>query len=230
MKKCIIVTGGAGFIGSALIWALNNLGIEEIIAVDHLATGDKFKNLAPLRIKDYFEKDDFLEEIRRSPLSNLTETVFHLGACSSTTEMDASFLVRNNFEYSKKLCSWSLENGARFVYASSAATYGDGAKGFKDNREVIPLLRPLNPYGYSKHLFDCWAMRNGFLDRIAGLKYFNVFGPNEYHKSDMRSVVIKAYEQILHTGRVSLFKSYRPEYQDGGQKRDFIYVKDAVRA
>jgi ADP-L-glycero-D-manno-heptose 6-epimerase len=155
--------------------------------------------------------------------------IFHLGACSATTETDASYLIHNNFEYTKTLAHFALENNCRFVYASSAATYG----GLADRvSESLPLenLRPLNMYGYSKHLFDCYAQRAGILNRITGLKYFNVFGPNEYHKGDMRSVVHKAFEEIRATGKVSLFKSYRPEYPDGGQQRDFLYVKDAVAA
>jgi len=156
------------------------------------------------------------------------DTVFHLGACSDTTETNASYLIKNNYEYSKLLAQWATADNIRFIYASSAATYGDGSAGFKDDEEKIENLRPLNMYGYSKQLFDLWARRTDMLKKIAGLKYFNVFGPNEYHKADMRSFCLKAFEQITAAGKVRLFKSYKPEYADGEQLRDFIYVKDAV--
>jgi ADP-L-glycero-D-manno-heptose 6-epimerase len=231
----IIVTGGAGFIGSAVIWRLNQLGREDILIVDHLGSGEKWKNLVPLRFRDYLEKDEFLRLIDHDSLPIPAEkgnkgidAIIHLGACSSTTEQDASYLVKNNFEYSKQLAQFAVENGIRFIYASSAATYGDGAKGFSDNEGVLHELRPLNMYGYSKQLFDMWARAKGLLDRIVGLKYFNVFGPNEYHKADMRSLVVKAYEQVVSTGKIRLFKSHRNDYADGEQKRDFLYVKDAV--
>jgi ADP-L-glycero-D-manno-heptose 6-epimerase len=231
----IIVTGGAGFIGSAVIWRLNQLGREDILIVDHLGSGEKWKNLVPLRFRDYLEKDEFLRLIDHDSLPIPAEkgnkgidAIIHLGACSSTTEQDASYLVKNNFEYTKQLAQFAVENGIRFLYASSAATYGDGAKGFSDNEGVLHELRPLNMYGYSKQLFDMWARAKGLLDRIVGLKYFNVFGPNEYHKADMRSLVVKAYEQVVSTGKIRLFKSHRNDYADGEQKRDFLYVKDAV--
>ncbi|MEO0796951.1 MAG: ADP-glyceromanno-heptose 6-epimerase [Verrucomicrobiota bacterium] len=226
-KPRILVTGGAGFIGSALIWALNQQGREDILVSDFLGQDEKWKNLVPLKFADYLEADDLIEILADDLLSGI-DLVLHLGACSATTERDSRYLVHNNFEYTKALAAWSLENNARFVYASSAATYGDGAQGMDDRLEDLHQLRPLNMYGYSKHLFDCFAKREGWLDQIVGLKYFNVFGPNEDHKDDMRSVVHKAYGQIRQTGRVSLFKSYHADYPDGGQKRDFLYVKDAV--
>jgi len=151
-----------------------------------------------------------------------------MGACSSTTERNAGFMFKNNFEYSKHLAVFAIRKEIRFIYASSAATYGDGSQGFSDDHEILEKLKPLNIYGYSKHLFDLWLKRNGLLDKVVGLKYFNVYGPNEYHKGQMRSFVIKAYEQIIQTGEVKLFKSYKPEYKHGEQKRDFIYIKDAV--
>ena len=227
----IIVTGGAGFIGSAVVWRLNQLGTDDILIVDHLGTGEKWKNLVPLRFRDYLEKDDFLRNGRPKLPGNGRagiEAIIHLGACSSTTEQDASYLIRNNFEYTRQLALFATENGIRFIYASSAATYGDGARGFSDGEAKLDELRPLNMYGYSKHLFDVWAKANGLLVRIVGLKYFNVFGPNEYHKGDMRSVVVKAYEQVISTGKIRLFRSHRDDYADGDQKRDFLYVKDAV--
>jgi len=224
----IIVTGGAGFIGSALIADLNKRQINDILVVDQLGADQKWKNLRNLSFADYVEKDDFLEMVIEDKLDCPVDVVFHLGACSDTTEANASYLVKNNYEYSKLLAQWATDNNIRFIYASSAATYGDGSVGFSDDQEKIEALRPLNMYGYSKHLFDLWARRTGLFDKIAGLKYFNVFGPNEYHKGDMISFVVKAFEQIKSTGKVRLFKSYEPEYADGEQMRDFLYVKDAV--
>jgi ADP-L-glycero-D-manno-heptose 6-epimerase len=226
----VLVTGGAGFIGSALVWELNRRGITDILVSDFLRSGEKWRNLAPLQFADYIEADSLLALVWERP-HKLAEikTIFHLGACSSTTERDAAYLIRNNFEYTKTLAHFALSGDRKFVYASSAATYGSAAERIP---ESVPLetLRPLNMYGYSKHLFDLYAQREGILPRITGLKYFNVFGPNEYHKGDMRSVVFKAFEQIQATGSAHLFKSYRPEYPNGGQCRDFLYVKDAVAA
>ena len=222
----ILVTGGAGFIGSAIVWELNRRGITNILISDLLGRDEKWKNLRALRFADYIEADELSR--RLGAIGNFT-AIFHLGACSATTETDASYLIRNNFEYTKMLAHFALDRACRFVYASSAATYGEAAAEIPET-VALSTLRPLNMYGYSKHLFDCYAERAGFLDRITGLKYFNVFGPNEYHKGDMRSVVHKAYGQIEESGRASLFKSYRAEYPDGGQCRDFLYVKDAVAA
>jgi ADP-L-glycero-D-manno-heptose 6-epimerase len=224
----IVVTGGAGFIGSALIAALNKRGIDDILVVDRLGSDQRWKNLANLRFADYIDKEDFLDMVAEDVPGFSVDTIFHLGACSSTTETDASFLMNNNYEYTKQLAQWAADENIRFIYASSAATYGDGSQGFNDDEDKLEELRPLNPYGYSKQLFDLWAKCNGLLDKIVGLKYFNVFGPNEYHKADMRSFVLKAFEQINTTGKVRLFKSHRPDYKDGEQKRDFLYVKDAV--
>jgi ADP-L-glycero-D-manno-heptose 6-epimerase len=224
----IVVTGGAGFIGSALIAVLNKRGIDDILVVDRLGSDSRWKNLVNLRFADYMDKDEFLEMVAGDVVNFSADAVFHLGACSSTTETDATFLMENNFEYTKQLAQWTAEEGIRFIYASSAATYGDGENGFVDDEDKLETLKPLNPYGYSKQLFDLWAKRNGLLEKIVGLKYFNVFGPNEYHKADMRSFILKAYEQINATGKVRLFKSHRSDYKDGEQKRDFLYVKDAV--
>ena len=224
----ILVTGGAGFIGSALVAALNTRGIDDILIVDILGHDQRWKNLRRLRFTDYMEADDFSDMVANEQLDWEIEAILHLGACSDTTETDCSYLVKNNFEFSKLLAGWAVELGARFIYASSAATYGDGAQGFEDDERRIDTLLPLNMYGYSKQLFDLWCRRKGLLDRCVGLKYFNVFGPNEYHKAEMRSFVLKAYEQINAEGRVRLFKSHRPDYGHGQQLRDFIYVKDAV--
>jgi ADP-L-glycero-D-manno-heptose 6-epimerase len=225
----ILVTGGAGFIGSALVWALNRRGHTDIVIADLLGSDEKWRNLVPLQFEDYVEANVFRERLRQSPDAfGRFQTVFHLGACSATTERNASYLIDNNFAFTKELCAWALSRDARFVYASSAATYGDGSAGMDDTAPDLDQLRPLNMYGYSKHLFDQYARRQGLLTRIAGVKYFNVFGPNEDHKGDMRSLVHKAFQQIQSTGRVGLFKSHHPDYRDGEQMRDFLYVKDAV--
>jgi len=224
----IVVTGGAGFIGSAIVWKLNQLGETKIIIVDELGTDEKWKNLVPLKFEDFEHKDDFISMIieRNTPLD--ISAIIHMGANSSTTEKDADHLFSNNYLYTKELANYCLEKNIRFIYASSAATYGDGALGFDDDENKLETLRPLNMYGYSKQMFDLWAMKNKAFDKIVGLKYFNVYGPNEYHKGDMRSVVHKAFEQIRDTGKVRLFKSLNPKYKDGEQLRDFIYIKAAI--
>jgi ADP-L-glycero-D-manno-heptose 6-epimerase len=224
------VTGGAGFIGSALIWALNQYGVDRIVVVDRLGRDEKWRNLVPLRFEDYVDADHLLGGLQDGRYGTF-DLVLHMGACSATTELDAGFLMRNNFEFTKELALWSRNHAARFVYASSAATYGEGEAGMSDadeSNEALARLRPLNAYGYSKQLFDQYAARAGILPQMVGLKYFNVYGPNEAHKGDMRSLVHKAYGQIQDTGRVQLFRSHRADYADGEQKRDFLYIKDAV--
>jgi ADP-L-glycero-D-manno-heptose 6-epimerase len=230
MSESMIVTGGAGLIGSNLVAELNRRGADDILIVDHLdPAGLKARNLRGLRYRDFADKTAFREAFR-SGRAGRAAAVFHLGACSSTTQTDEAYLRDNNTLYSRELCEWSLRQGARFVYASSAATYGDGAGGYDDDEARIPLLRPLNLYGLSKQAFDLWAIETGCVRRIAGLKYFNVFGPGEAHKGDMRSIVHKAYRQVLDTGEIGLFKSDRPGCGDGEQKRDFLSVRDAVNA
>lgn len=225
----ILVTGGSGFIGSALVWALNQRGLENIVITDRLTTDEKWKNLVALKYADYMDAGDLIDAVAYEPQAlGKFDVVYHLGANSATTERDAQHLMKNNFEYTKTLAHWALKTHARFVYASSAATYGDGAHGMDDQLEDLHQLRPLNMYGYSKHLFDLYARRAGIADKIVGLKYFNVYGPNENHKGDMRSVINKAFDQIRSEGKVNLFKSHRPDYKDGEQMRDFLYVKDAV--
>lgn len=223
-----IVTGGAGFIGSAMVWKLNQMGIDDILIVDNLAKTDKWKNLVNLRYEDYVHRDQFYKIILEGEDPFHTDAIIHMGACSSTTELDADFLMENNYRYTQMLCRFCLQHDVRFINASSAATYGDGHFGFNDNHDGIMQLKPMNMYGYSKQLFDLWALRGGILDKLVSLKFFNVFGPNEYHKDDMRSVICKAYRQISDSGEMKLFKSYKPEYPDGGQKRDFVYIKDCV--
>jgi len=223
----VLVTGGAGFIGSALVWALNRRGCDRIVVCDRLGTDARWRNLTPLRFADYVEADDLFPRLQSGALGKF-DLVLHMGACSATTETNASFLIRNNYEFTRDLATWALGQKTRFVYASSAATYGDGSAGMDDDDGKLDQLRPLNLYGYSKHLFDLHAKLAGFLNRMVGLKYFNVFGPNEGHKGDMRSLVHKSTAQVQAGGVIRLFKSYRSDFRDGEQKRDFLYVKDAV--
>jgi ADP-L-glycero-D-manno-heptose 6-epimerase len=226
----VVVTGGAGLIGSCVVWELNRRGHDNILVVDRLDESEKWKNLVPLRFADYMDADAFLACVNGASgtLADVT-CVIHLGACSATTERDAGYLMRNNYDYSKAVAQWALGRNLRLVYASSAATYGSLEKDLSDTADLRDL-RPLNGYAFSKHLFDLYAQRQGWLDHICGIKYFNIFGPNEEHKGDMRSVVNKAYCQIVQTGGATLFKSYRSEFKNGEQERDFLYVKDAAAA
>lgn len=224
----IVVTGAAGFIGSAFLWRLNKEGIDRIIAVDEPVGPDKWRNLNGKKFVDLLDKDVFLKLITERKLGTEVEAIVHLGACSSTTESNVEYLTRNNYLYSRSLAEYSIQEGIRYIYASSAATYGDGSKGYSDDDVASKALEPLNHYGRSKHQFDLWLLNNSLQKKIAGLKFFNVYGPNEYHKGEMRSVVHKAYKQIKETEQVKLFKSYRSEYGDGEQCRDFVYVKDCA--
>jgi ADP-L-glycero-D-manno-heptose 6-epimerase len=224
----IILTGGAGFIGSCFLWKLNQEGIKDILVVDHIdGSSEKWKNLLGKNYYDYIQKNDFFNAVisRRVPKP---EAIIHLGACSSTTLSDANYYIKNNYEYSKVLALWAFELEVPFIYASSAATYGNGDNGYDDDVSKIGNLSPLNMYGFSKHMFDLWLLNNKYLNKATGIKFFNVFGPNEYHKGDMRSVICKNYEAVLHDGLIKLFKSYNPQYKDGQQRRDFVYIKDVV--
>ncbi len=221
----IVVTGGAGFIGSALVHGLNQKGIEDIWLVDDIDHPEKQKNLDALTYERWIGKDDFLQEVAGLKACS---AILHMGACSSTTETNEAYLRENNFEYTKSLAEYCLKKDVRFIYASSAATYGAGENGYSDDEALLETLTPLNLYGYSKQWFDLWAKEMGALKTIVGLKYFNVFGPNEYHKEDMQSMVRKGFLQVRDAGMLSLFKSYKPGYEDGGQERDFLYVRDAV--
>ncbi|MFM8472639.1 MAG: ADP-glyceromanno-heptose 6-epimerase [Candidatus Kapaibacterium sp.] len=220
----IVVTGGAGFIGSAYVEKLNREGVHDILIVDRLGEGGKWKNLVHKSFRAIIEKDDFLYGLEDGTFDGQIEAVVHLGACSSTTERNADYLLENNYRYSIHVAEYCMEHDVRLVYASSAATYGSGSDGYDDT--VFEPLTPLNMYGYSKHLFDLWVRRHGYESRMCGLKFFNVFGPNEYHKDSMASMVFKAYSQITATGKVQLFRSFDEAFEDGGQKRDFVYVKD----
>ncbi|MBS7328031.1 MAG: ADP-glyceromanno-heptose 6-epimerase [Oxalobacter sp.] len=223
-----IVTGGAGFIGSAMVWKLNQMGIDDILIVDNLASTEKWKNLVNRRFTEYLHRDVFQKMMDEDRLPDQIEGIIHLGACSSTTERNVDFLMGNNVNYSKTLCRLAMAKGIRFINASSAATYGAGEQGFSDSIETALRLKPLNAYGWSKQLFDLWAIRENRINSIASVKFFNVYGPNEYHKGDMRSVICKVFADIRNGLPIRLFKSDHPDYGDGESLRDFVYVKDCV--
>ena len=223
----IVVTGGAGCIGSAIVCALNKRGITGVILVDGIDHPEKEKNIASLDYYALENKDVFLSHVISSNMPWSVDAIIHMGGCSSTIERDKSFLTKNNYDYTKLLATYALNADIRFIYASSAATYGSGANGFSDEVD-LGTLSPLNLYGHSKQKFDMWAKEQGVLNRIVGLKYFNVFGPSEYHKKEMQSMVRRGYLQILDSGKIRLFKSHNPQYADGEQERDFLYLKDAV--
>ncbi len=226
----ILVTGAAGFIGSVLVKELNKLGREDLILVDRLGSDEKWKNLRGKSFVEYIHADELFTGAWDEVLEGIS-TIYHLGACSSTTERNVDFLMENNVNYSKNLFDLALERDIPIMYASSAATYGGIEKDFNDNHETVHELRPLNAYGYSKQLFDEWVLKLEKKPSLwYGIKFFNVFGPNEYHKDEMRSLVHKAYGQIKEKGQVKLFKSHRTEFENGEQLRDFVYVKDCVRA
>lgn len=220
----IVVTGGAGFIGSCVVRSLNDRGREDIIIVDDIASTDKWMNLRNKSYLRYVHKTDFLKELSR--LDDV-DAIIHMGACSSTTERDFDYLYQNNFEYTKTLWFYCAEHQIPLIYASSAATYGDGSRGF-DDRSNIDQLEPLNGYGYSKQLFDQWVKHQAttYPRQYVGLKFFNVYGPNEYCKGSMASMIYHGYKQIRENGKIRLFKSYKEGIADGDQMRDFVYVKD----
>lgn len=222
----IIVTGGAGFIGSAFVAKLNAHGITDITVVDDLNSNARAKNLANKKFSQYVGKGEFIESVKNGSLSSGVRAIVHMGACSSTTERDLEYLRTNNFDYSRILAEYCLARDIRYIYASSAATYGAGVEGYDDDVSRLDELKPLNPYGNSKHVMDLWARDQGIFSQVVGLKFFNVYGPNEYYKGHMASVAWKAFNTIKDTGSFSLFKSHRPDYSDGEQKRDFVYVKD----
>ncbi|MDE3045169.1 MAG: ADP-glyceromanno-heptose 6-epimerase [Verrucomicrobiota bacterium] len=223
-KPLIVVTGAAGMIGSGVVRYLNDCGTSDLLLVDDLKSGEKWKNLLGKSFVDLISKHQLHAWLQGR--QDEVGAIVHLGACSDTVETNVDYLMENNFHYTVRLAEWALKHDKRFVYASSAATYGDGSAGFSD--EMIEELRPLNPYGFSKQLVDLWMKREGVLGQVVGLKYFNVFGPNEYHKGRMASMVLKMTGKAAQEGRIQLYKSNDQTYEDGGQCRDFIYVKDAV--
>lgn len=225
----IVVTGGAGFIGSCFVWRLNEAGITDILVVDEDGLKPpKTYNLQRKKVTDYMDKRDFLKDLEKGRFAGKLDGIIHMGACSDTTEKDEDYLRENNFHYSQAMAKFCLKEAKKLIYASSAATYGDGAFGYSDEHAKCLPLKPLNLYGESKQVFDLWALENHYADKFTGIKFFNVYGPNEYHKGEMRSVVHKGCFQIKKEGKIRLFKSYRPDYGDGAQKRDFVYIKDAV--
>lgn len=225
--QLIVVTGGAGFIGSCFIRYLNDLGFKNIIVVDDLGRTEKWKNLVRKQITDIIHKDQLFAWLQGK--ESLIEAFVHLGACTKTTEADASYLIENNYRFSQKLVEYAIKNEQRFVYASSAATYGDGSQGFSDDHANLEKLQPLNMYGLSKQLFDLWLKNEGLLDQVVGLKFFNVFGPNEAHKGRMASAITHMVPTVNKEGVIRLFKSSdSTQFADGEQKRDFIYVKDVA--
>ena len=226
----ILVTGAAGFIGSVIVKHLNDLGNENLLLCDHFEQGDKWKNLRGLKYSSFVQVEDlFTHEIWKKAGS--LKAIYHMGACSDTTELNMDFLYKNNTEYTNRLLRFAAEKNIPIVYASSAATYGAGEQGYFDNHATLATLQPLNKYGYSKQLTDEWILKQKKKPKVwFGVKFFNVFGPHEYHKGKMSSVVFQSYHQIKDGGEVKLFKSHRPDYKDGEQLRDFVYVKDVVKA
>lgn len=225
--KEIIVTGAAGFIGSGVVRHLNDMGNDNLVLFDVFDNSVKWKNLVKKKFLDVFSKDVIFDYLKDK--KNDVSAIIHLGACSDTTCNDSSYLLENNYRFTQKLCEIALNNNIKFIYASSAATYGDGKKGFCDDHNMLEDFAPLNMYAYSKHLFDLWALKENILDKIVGLKYFNVFGPNEYHKDYMASMVYKMTNHANEGNTIKLFKSTADKYKDGEQCRDFIYVKDVVK-
>ncbi len=223
----IIVTGAAGFIGSCLVSKLNREGFTDIILVDDFSNPEKMKNLENKKYSQKIHRDDFIQWLKNN--QRLVQFVFHLGARTDTTEFNKEIFDRLNLNYSKDVWKICVEFGLPLVYASSAATYGLGELGYEDNETLPEKLKPLNPYGESKNDFDKWAIKQNRKPYLwVGLKFFNVYGPNEYHKGRMASVILHAFAQIQKTGVMKLFRSHHPDYKDGKQLRDFVYVKDVV--
>jgi len=223
----IVVTGAAGMIGSGIVRYLNDLGFSNLLLVDDFKQTDKWKNILGKQFRDFISRDAIFDyTIGRE---DEIDAVIHMGACSDTEEKNGDYLMENNYRFTVRLAEWALSYNKRFIYASSAATYGDGSLGFCDDEDAIESLRPLNMYGFSKHLFDLWLKRQGGLKKAVGLKFFNVFGPNEYHKGRMASMVLKMTDKVLTEGVIRLYKSTEKRFNDGDQCRDFIYIKDAVR-
>ena len=223
----IIITGAAGFIGSVIAQGLFRQGVKDLVLVDKFNKPEKWKNVAGINFKEFVDRDSFLDRLEKGEFGT-PEAVIHMGACADTTEFNMDFLMAQNYEYSKRLCLWCQSKNVRFIYASSASVYGDGSKGFNDSDDFTLQMEPLNPYGFSKLVFDRWLINNGLSKTVAGLRFFNVFGPNEYHKGKMSSIIYRAFPMAKKEGVVKLFKSYKKDFTDGGQRRDFIYVKDIL--
>ncbi len=227
-EKVVVITGAAGFIGSCTVKYLNEQGINNLLLVDDVKKTEKWKNLLNKKCIDFISRHDLFKWLEGK--EDIVKAFIHLGACSDTLEVDGNYLMENNFRYTVRLAEYAMSYGQRFIYASSAATYGDGMLGFSDDHAMLEDLQPLNLYGFSKYYFDLWAKQQGILNQVIGLKYFNVFGPNENHKGRMASMIFKMLPAAQNEGRIRLFKSSEPErFGDGDQCRDFIYVKDAVR-
>ena len=224
----ILITGACGFIGSALACALNRQGDRDLVLCDRFGQQEKWQNLLGVSFRRFIHCDQLFDFLGGTHNASQLRAIVHLGACSDTTQTDMDYLFENNVNFSIRLCQWALDNDVRFVYASSAATYGDGSQGFSDADEVTPQLRPLNKYGFSKWLFDMWVLQNAHQNQIAGLRYFNVFGPNEYHKGAMASVIFRTLPQALNEDRVCLFESHRSDCAHGEQARDFIYIDEII--
>jgi ADP-L-glycero-D-manno-heptose 6-epimerase len=227
-KDIIAVTGAAGFIGSYLVGHLNELGYDQLILVDDFSEESKSNNLKDKRFLHKVHREQFFDWASSHPRS--IKHIFHLGARTDTTEMDYQVHKKWNLDYSKDMWELSVKEQIPLLYASSAATYGNGEHGYKDDHDIVNKLEPLNPYGRSKNEFDIWALQQAKTPPFwAGVKFFNVYGPNEYHKGRMASVIMHAFRQISEQGSVKLFRSHNPEYKDGEQIRDFVYVKDVVK-
>lgn len=224
----IIVTGAAGFIGSVIAQSLFRQGAKELILVDKFSKLEKWKNISGINFKEFIDRDLFLDKLEKGELGT-PEVVIHMGACTDTTEFNMDFLLKQNYEYSKRLFLWCHSKNVRFIYASSASIYGDGSKGFNDLDHLTLEMEPLNPYGFSKLIFDRWLINNKFSNSVVGLRFFNVFGPNEYHKDKMSSIIYRSFPMAKKEGVVRLFRSYKKDFVDGGQLRDFIYIKDVVK-
>lgn len=227
MDSKIVVTGAAGFIGSCLVGKLNSLGFDNLVIVDDFRHPERIPNLNDKRFVEKVHRDGFFDWLKTQKLP--VQAIYHIGARTDTTEFDEDIFNRLNLDYTKAIWQYSAANGVPLVYASSAATYGEGELGYSDEHSLVKGLQPLNPYGWSKHKFDCWALEQDQAPpQWVGLKFFNVYGPNEFHKGRMASVIWHAFRQINEKGTVKLFRSHRPEYRDGWQLRDFIYVKDVL--
>ena len=226
--KLVVITGAAGFIGSGVVRTLNDRGFTNLLLVDDFEKSERWKNLRHKRFADFISRHDLFDYLKGRETD--IEAFVHLGACSDTTQADGNYLMETNYRYSVRLAEYALKHDHRFIYASSAATYGDGSLGFSDDESMLDELHTLNLYGFSKQMFDKWLQEQGLLNQVVGLKYFNIFGPNEYDKGRMASMVMHMTRQIQETGKIRLFQSSDPKRcKDGDQCRDFYYVKDAAK-